>query len=381
MSSPKLARLREADIPWILHVATLTISPYFLPPPSVYTFVILYILASFLLDAETLLAALQHPDEPPMIPHPYLPFLGHVLGMFLHGASYFARVNASTNYPIYTILTLTGRTVIVTDPYLAGTIQKASKNTSFYGMILEVTKRLVDLDDTSMDVICWNINGEHGAREGLMLESSKAVTCIQSHAGAPKEKKINVTRLKGECPLLVSVYRETLRTIANLSSVRLVTNTHAVTAPGHRTYSLRKGSMVQIASGVIHMEEAIWGPDARNFNPARFISTTTNEQSLSLDVEHGAGPLPKVPSAAYRGFGGGSVICPGRHFAQNEILGFVALCIHSLDIVDAETRDVFALPLRDDERIPLSVMKPVKEPRVLIKRKEGEESVMWKLEL
>ncbi|OAG01885.1 cytochrome P450, partial [Paraphaeosphaeria sporulosa] len=442
------------------------------------------------------------PDEPPLIPHLYLPFLGHVIGMFWHGASYFARVNAATQYPIYTLLTLTGRTIVVTDPALAGTIQKASKNTSFYGMILEVTKRLVDLDEPTMEIIRWNINGEHGPHEGLMHEAgsmvagelspgpslnemstaqlqqfatlldvfvsspagveislmefvkriftvanafaiygpqnpfaltpslvhdfwtwesgmtavmanifpsltarkpylareainaalqdfvakehyraasamiqkrvqinlkhglshkmaghaelillfgivgnavpttfwvlanifsrpellarireetSKAVICPRSNPGSPREKVISVAQLKATCPLLVSTYRETIRSVANLSSVRLVVHTHTVSAPGHRPYLLRKGAMVQIASGVIHALRAVWGPDAGEFNPSRFMSATTSTEQFS--------------SAAYRGFGGGSIICPGRHFAQNEILGFVALCVHTLEVV------------------------------------------------
>lgn len=75
------------------------------------------------------------------------------------------------------------------------------------------------------------------------------------------------------------------------------------------------------------------------------------------------------------------MICPGRHFAQNEILGFVALCVQLLDIVDVKSGESFQLPMKNDERIPLSVMKPVEEPKVLIQRRELETNVAWKLEL
>ncbi|KAJ4288664.1 hypothetical protein N0V90_011901 [Kalmusia sp. IMI 367209] len=571
MAASTLARLRAANIPWTLHIAIVIAATSIFQQRSLNIFLLLYAIVTFLLDTEHLLAALQDLEEPPLIPHPFLPFLGHVIGMFWYGASYFARVNASTQLPIFTLQTLTGRTIVVIDPGLAGTIQKASKNTSFYGMILEVTKRLVDLDEKTMRVIRWNINGEHGPHEGLMHEAghmvagelspgpslnelsnvqleqfsmllndlvsgssthsislmdfvkqiftvanaytiygpqnpfaltpslvqdfwtwergmiavmadllpqvtarqpylarqavntaleafvsqehyrtaspmiqkrvqinlkhglttqmaghaelillfgiignavpttfwalahifsdpdllsrireetSTAVLCTRSDPGAPKEKVISVTQLKANCPLLVSTYRETIRSIANLSSVRLVMHTHTITAPGRRPYLLRQGSMVQIASGVIHALESVWGPNASAFDPERFMSSTgTNEQfssssAASSATEYTATALPKgVPSAAYRGFGGGSVICPGRHFAQNEILGFVTLCVHMLDIVDAETGKAFALPVRDDGRIPLSVMKPVEEPQVLIQRRRGEESTIWRLEL
>ncbi|KAF2119888.1 cytochrome P450 [Lophiotrema nucula] len=522
-------------------------------------------------QTERLLRALQGPDEVPLIPHPWLPFLGHVLGMFWYGASYFARVNEKTNAPIFALQTLNTRTIVVTSPHLAAPIQRASKNTSFYGMILEVTRRLVDFDAKSMDIIKWNIDNEHGHDEGLMNEaqhmiasmlspgptlnqlatiqldkfseilnnlvpgsksielslmdfvkqtfttanastiygpqnpfamypelvqafwdyergmiavmadicpwitagkpwkarkaindalqefiekgyyrnaspliqkrvainlkhgltpkmagraelillfgiignavpstfwflanvfarpdllalireeSSKAVHCSLNATTGKKEKVISVEVLKTRCPLLVSTYRESLRLIANLASVRLVTNTHTISAPSFSPILLRKGDMIQIASGVIHVSEPVWGHDAKTFNASRFISETTTSEQFSTETgshvsaEQTATKLPKnVPSAAYRAFGGGSVICPGRHFAQTEIIGFVAMCVHMLDIVDTKSGGTMPLPERDNRRIPLSVMKPKVEPQVKIRRRPGEDDVVWRLEL
>lgn len=568
---PSVSRLRDANIPWLYHAAFFALL-FILPSDQISNLLLVHGIFTFLFDTEHLLKALQDPAEPPLIPHPYLPFLGHVIGMFWYGAKYFDLVNRENQYPIFTLQTLNGRTIGVISPQLAAPIQRASKNTSFYGMILEVTKRLVDFDEPSMRVIRWNLDDELGHHEGLMNEShdmvasvlspgpilnqlsttqldkfseqlnemisgsnaiemslmdfvkrnfttanaytiygpknpfimhpelvqkfwdyeggmiavmadvfpwltarkpwkarqainaalqefvekeyyrsaspmiqkrvainlkhglttemaghaelillfgiignavpttfwflanvyarpellaqireetSQAVLCTRSEHGKTKEKVIDVSKLKTLCPLLVSTYRETLRTIANLASVRLVTNTHTITAPGYSPYLLKKGSMVQIASGVIHSLESVWGPDAKSFNPERFISSTTTTEQFSSETnpnintssERTATALPKnVPSAAYRAFGGGSVICPGRHFAQSEILGFVALCVHMFEMTGSEGGSI-DLPTRDDGRIPLSVMKPVKEPWVKIRRREGEEDVTWRLEL
>jgi cytochrome P450 len=505
-----------------------------------------------------------------MIPHPYLPFLGHVIGMFMHGSNYFAIVNHRTQHPIFTLQTLNNKTIGVISLQLAALIQRASKNTSFYGMILEVTKRLVDFDEPSMKVIRYNLDDELGHHEGLMNESHDMVASILSpgsilnqvlttqlevvaemmnalvpsfsssvtlnfmdfikktftvanaftiwgpqnpfalhpalaksfwdyeggmvpvmadifpyitarkpwlarravnnafaefiekghyrsaspliqkraainlkHGLTPemaghaelillfgvlgnavltafwvlahifsdldllarireetsiaiqdspkngstkKHKVITVAKLK-MCPLLVSTYRETLRVIASLASVRLVKKTHTINVPGYRSYVLKKDAMVQIASGVIHMAEDVWGPDAKQFKPERFFSTTGSAEQFSsggdlgVTAEKTATALPKnVPSAAYRAFGGGSVICPGRHFSQTEILGFVALCVHMFDITDVNG-DMIRLPERDNSRIPLSVMKPVKEPQVMFTRRNGVRDVVWGLEL
>lgn len=39
-----------------------------------------------------------------------------------------------------------------------------------------------------------------------------------------------------------------------------------------------------------------------------------------------------APAAAFRGFGGGAVLCPGRHFVSTEILAFAALLLARFNI-------------------------------------------------
>ncbi|ORY01663.1 cytochrome P450 [Clohesyomyces aquaticus] len=540
-----ISRIRKANIPWFFHIAVIPLSVYLFPRHELRVFLLIYAFITFLFDTEEVLKALQDPNEPPLIPHHGLPFLGHVLGMFWYGASYFARVNSITQHPIFTLQTWTARTIVVISPQLAAPIQRASKNTSFYRMILEVTKRLVDFDDPSMKIITYNLDNELGHGSGLMIESHamldsmlspgpdlnklsatqldqfsallndfisppspsktvnlmtwvkqtfttanaftvygplnpfalhpslvssfwryeagmaavmadifpyltarkpwlarravnaalhefvekehyksasqliqnrvsmnlrhgftakmagraelillfgilgnavpttfwflsnifarpellarireetrQAITTSTSPSPSGTEKFLSVATLKSSCPLLVSTYRETLRSIANLASVRLVTKTHTINTPPNTSYPpylLKAGSMIQIASGVIHSAPSVWGPDATSFMPTRFISSST--------------------TAAYRAFGGGSVICPGRHFAQSEILGFVALCVHMFEIEGLD-RGVMELPVRDDERLPFSVMKPVREPIVRMRRRSGEEGWVWRL--
>ena len=474
--------------------------------------------------------------------------------------------------------TINKQTVVVIDPALATVIQKKSPNLTFYGMILEVTRRLVDFDTKTMEIIHWNLDGEHGEHEGLMNESEEMVSgslapgpslnalsttqmeqfsallndfvptiedaqhsaveiglmefvksmftqanaftiygpqnpflkhpelvkefweyergmiglmadvfpsitsrrswkarramnaalhefvskghyetaspMIQKrvainlkHGVTPLmagrselillfgilgnavpttfwffaqifsrpdllaairdetqqavrrekgENVINTSILKTQCPLLASTYRETLRHIGNLSSVRLVTGTHTISVPSHPTYLLQRGNMIQIASGVIHTSSRTWGADAAEFKPERWIAnsvvngsdlsngSTRTSEKINRDGKI-ALPLPKnVPSSAFRAFGGGSVLCPGRHFAMTEILGFMALCVHMFDVTD-KAGDVMRLPEKDDGRIPLSVMKPVVDPRLVFRRRDGRNTdgdvVPWRLEL
>ncbi|KAH7128252.1 cytochrome P450 [Dendryphion nanum] len=550
------------------------------------------------LDTEYILYLFQDPAEPPIIPHPYLPFLGHVIGLFYYGSSYWDRVNTGYDYPIFTLQTLNARTVGIVDTTVTGVVHKHHPGRSFYGMIMEVTCRLVGFKDESMTVIRHNLDNVNGSGEGLMLESHAMVSSVLSpgpvlnqltstlvdqfaqffngfenewvgslmnfvkdaftqanaytiygaknhfalhpelveqfwtyeegmisvmaitttsslvpsnllgwifarkawqarkvinaalakyvaqghykHASPLIQKRVpinlkhgltteeagkaelilffgilgnavpsafwvlanifarpdllqkireetekvvdmqknkdgkvvktlDVTRLKTECPWIVSVYRETLRTIGNLSSVRFVRETHEVSVPvkGNdketKRWIVKAGSNIQIASAVIHRLKDVWGYDADYFKPERFMENTVaieeREMKNTATGNHSKGgadekvrgdtftalPLPLlVPSVAFRTFGGGSVICPGRHFALTEILAFIALCVLNCDIEDGTLEgETMKLPVPDETRIPLSVMKPVEEPWVRIKRREGNEhgSVLWKTEL
>lgn len=206
-------------------------------------------------------------------------------------------------------------------------------------------------------------------------EIGAAVTVNELGIGGDEEKKIiHVEKLKSVAPILISAYRETLRFVANLSSVRMILEDTVIAGK----YLLKKDSIVQIASGVIHLDPDVWGPDAAEFNARRFLQTNTSEDVTGNTTTTS---LPKnVPSAAFRAFGGGSVICPGRHFAQSEIVGFVAAVVMGFDF-EKPSGGVIELPERNDGLIPLVVMKPKRECMVAIKRRKGLEKVKWELEL
>jgi cytochrome P450 len=200
-------------------------------------------------------------------------------------------------------------------------------------------------------------------------EIEKAVT-TPNDGGGVERRIIHVDMLKSVAPVLTSCFRETMRMVANLTSVRWILEDTMIADK----YLLKKDSMVQVASGVIHMDEEVWGQDAGEFNPRRFISENAMEKTATA-------PLPKnVPSAAFRAFGGGSVICPGRHFAQSEIVGFVAAVVMGFDL-ENPGGGVIELPKRNNTVIPLAVMKPMGECKVVIARRKKLEGIKWELDL
>jgi hypothetical protein len=190
--------------------------------------------------------------------------------------------------------------------------------------------------------------------------------------GLTDAETLSFERLRENCPLLYSVYRETLRCYAPMGSPRFV---EADTIIANQ-YLVRKGSVVQPAPAALHQDKDVWGPDAEEFNPNRFLQsangTKTNHDGTFEDKS-------SVPGAAFRSFGGGRHMCPGRNFAAAEILSLSAAMIIGFDM---EVADNTAWnPPPDRKRMPISVMKPLEKLMVTMHRRLGYENIQWRLQL
>ncbi len=201
------------------------------------------------------------------------------------------------------------------------------------------------------------------------LENTDGVVSLRSDG----QRVISMSALKVKTPLLNSVLREVLRIYAPLSSVRLVLEDTIIADQ----YLLKKGSIVQIPGGAVHSDARIWGSDVGEFNPRRF------EKSINGTlVENGSTGTEKekqVHPSAFRGFGGGSSLCPGRHFAQMEILGFTAMLALGFELGPVEG-DKLVLPKPVEATFPLSAHKPEKDLMVNIRLRDGFEGVKWAFE-
>lgn len=161
---------------------------------------------------------------------------------------------------------------------------------------------------------------------------------------------LSLNTLKDNCPVLTAVFRESLRLGSENFSVRLIKEDTMLADK----YFLAKGSVVQIAGGVIHADKSIWGEDVDEFNPNRFLDQT----------KRGGGFHP----AAFRGFGGGKTLCPGRHFAINEILVFAAMIAYGFDLT-SDDQGPISVPAKNDRVMPVHILEPgtSDRPKVVIK--------------
>jgi cytochrome P450 len=128
---------------------------------------------------------------------------------------------------------------------------------------------------------------------------------------------LDISRVKETCSLLVSILKEVLRYHGIGTSVRFVTQDHML----DDKYLLKKGGIVMIHGPVQHTSVPAYGDKVYEFQHNRFVRS----------------PGVKKPTpVAFRGFGGGSTLCPGRHFASTEILAFVALMIVQFEFEPVE---------------------------------------------
>ncbi|KAJ6437811.1 putative DNA helicase INO80 [Purpureocillium lavendulum] len=187
----------------------------------------------------------------------------------------------------------------------------------------------------------------------VRLEVEEAVALSEETTG-PASLSIGI--LKDKCVTLLAVLRESLRIGSENFSVRLVKEDMRL---GGR-YFLRKGSVVQIAGGVIHADKTIWGDDVDEFNPQRFLAARTDSG---------------IHPAAFRGFGGGKTLCPGRHFATTEIMVFAALIVHSFDMSSPDGGTV-RVPVKNDRVMPVHVLEPRPEdcPEVVLRPRDASPS-------
>ncbi|KFA81359.1 hypothetical protein S40288_06057 [Stachybotrys chartarum IBT 40288] len=148
---------------------------------------------------------------------------------------------------------------------------------------------------------------------------------------------IDLSFVKSSCPTLLSTFKETMRIHSSSVATRIAMEDYLL----DDKYLLKKGSTIMMPSSVQHTSRPIWGDTVDDFNHRRFLRDPGTK---------------RINPLAFRGFGGGTTLCPGRHFASTEILVFSALMVLRFDLVPlqdwtrpstAKSPMVNALPVPD----------------------------------
>lgn len=173
---------------------------------------------------------------------------------------------------------------------------------------------------------------------------------------------LDITSLKTNCRLLTSTFQEVLRYRSMGLTVRLVMEDTVLNGQ----WLLKKDSMVQIPSRVFHTDSTLWGTDVDKFNPRRFMND--GEQKAKR-------PNP----AAFRAFGGGTTLCPGRHFATNQGLAMVSMFIMRYEMTP--TKGEWSMPTTINTSLGAGVMQPDTDVEVEVSTRKGFEDGRWEFVL
>ncbi|AEO66368.1 uncharacterized protein THITE_35712 [Thermothielavioides terrestris NRRL 8126] len=196
----------------------------------------------------------------------------------------------------------------------------------------------------------WHIFSDPAVLEDCRSEVERLVG-RDEHTGI---RTLDLSRIRTSCPVLLSTWHEMLRYRHIGIQARAVMEDHLFDG----RYLLKKGATVMCVIPALHSDTSVWGPDAAEFNHRRFVR------------EDGAGAKR---ANAFRGFGGGSTLCPGRHFATNEALSFAALLMTRFDV--RPVAGVWKEP-RVDMPLTVSLPLPIEPVEVKIVPKAEQE---WKV--
>ncbi|KAK3332098.1 cytochrome P450 [Cercophora scortea] len=207
--------------------------------------------------------------------------------------------------------------------------------------------------------------------EIIREEVHKAVvvhTCDKNDEGVETiELDLKILKTADCAPILHAVLRECLRLGSDNFSTRLVTSQGSSTLLAGKWF-LSEGSVVQIAGGVVHADRRVWGENADGFDYKRFLSSAAVGDN---DNDNGKGNGKSVHPAAFRAFGGGKTLCPGRHFATREVVALVAMFVLMFDL-EAVDGGLLVVPEKEDGALPVHILEPKGgDVQVMIRRREG----------
>ena len=184
-------------------------------------------------------------------------------------------------------------------------------------------------------------------------------------------KQINIMAVREKCPLLYATFQELLRIHSLGTGSRYVREDVVL----NNQYLLKKDTIIQMPTEVMHTDPAIWGDDAQDFRPSRFLKGSKKQTGTQADGQVEMNRVLKNTSSAYRPFGGGAALCPGKHFVALELLGLTACMVLRFDMVPVAEK--WIIPPQKQESLATNVFTPVHDVRVKISSRRGFEDVVW----
>lgn len=172
-----------------------------------------------------------------------------------------------------------------------------------------------------------------------------------------RTRVLRLNSINEQCPTLVAMLHETLRYHSTVINVKQVQQDIRLADQ----YLFKKNAVIMIPGQSIHHNTDIWGASATSFDHTRFLSASSKRNLAS--------------TSAFRPFGAGATMCPGRHFSTSVILSLVAMVVLQYDVSPVGGR--WAAPTKRNADFWNAMPKPDWDVNVkLVKRTE--DKTEWK---
>lgn len=171
--------------------------------------------------------------------------------------------------------------------------------------------------------------------EAIREEVSKTLT----KGDGDDDLTLDLSLLRTSCPLLVSSLQETQRLRSAHANIRVVMSDTSLSV-GDEQYTLKKGNYVQLHNHVPLHNKAVWGANADDFDPYRFIR-------MKKDGDGGAVvPPSQLSNISFPVWGAAPHVCPARYHASSGLLVLMALVALRLEVLPAGPEG--AVPVRGE---------------------------------
>ena len=183
----------------------------------------------------------------------------------------------------------------------------------------------------------------------IVRDHSNMMCRIREEDGV-KSRCIDFTMVK-DMPILTSILHESLRHRGSGTGPRLIMEDIVL----DERYLLQKGSYLILPQRELNFNVSAWGESRQGFDPYRFVK--------------------RIHPGAFRGWGGGANLCPGKGFATMEIVALVVMLALRYDMQPALGR--WTDPHQDLRNISLAISPPKAKVLVTLKAKEEDERGSW----
>jgi len=196
---------------------------------------------------------------------------------------------------------------------------------------------------------------------------------VVTNKGEESIKVVDLSLTRAKCPTLLAFFHETLRHHSTVISIKKIQHDTTLTfssshSQSQQLYHLKKDAILMIPGTAVHHDPGVWGLRATTFDHQRFLAPDGGQKKLLSYT------------SAYRPFGAGATMCPGRHFSTATILSLAAMVLLRFDFepVGAEGESGWRMPATENADLWNAMPKPDWDVLVRVRPKKGDENVEWR---